>query len=129
MFLAWSITFDSLWKQFDIRFQLILESLRKCRDQAKNWRGQQLAEIEQWRVTRTEEIERRERERCMSNIREAVAWLGVTTDQEDTQTRLLQKAGGQSDSWIIQHPSVVSWLDTASTASLIWLHGKPGGGE
>ena len=139
--IAWKTLFESLWKTFDIRFQLIVESLKKHRDlvdreantlnivESKIWRSQQLAQIQQWQITRAEEVERYERERSTRNVREAIAWLGATTEQEDMQTRLHQKTRGQKDSWIIQHPFIVSWLAMANSALLIWLHGKPGGGK
>ena len=133
--------FESLWKTFDLRFQTILESMKKHRDlvdreantmsitEAKAWRNQQLADIKHWQAIRNEEIERQERERSVSNVRESVAWLGATTEQEDLYVKLVGKTEGQRESWIFQHPIITKWLDPLSDIKSVWLHGKPGGGK
>lgn len=69
------MVFESLWRTFDDRFQVILESMRKHRDlidqeanaidifEAKKWRNDCLDSIQQWRVERTIASEKTERDR------------------------------------------------------------------
>ena len=134
--------FDSLWKTFNLRFQGILENLRKHRDlidaeanaisiaEAKALRGTQLEHIRQWRVDRAYEIDKAERERLASQTREAVAWFGANEGQEDMFGKFSKACDGSNGHWILKEPIVVSWLgQSGRDDSVIWLNGKPGAGE
>lgn len=135
------MVFDSLWKTFDIRFQAILQSLRKHRDlidqeahtisivEAKVWRGQQLEQIRQWRAERVEDLDKAERERLAAQTREAVVWFGAGQEQEDIFARLSGACDSTDGHWALREPMIQSWLDQSRGNQFLWLNGKPGAGE
>lgn len=134
--------FDSLWKTFNLRFQGILENLRKHRDlidaeanatsivEAKAWRSTQLDLIRRLRVDRANEIDKAERERLASQTREAVAWFGANEGQEDIFAKISDACGSSDGHWIFKESVIRSWLGQGGRDdSVIWLNGKPGAGE
>ena len=124
-----------------MRFEFILESLRKHRDlidqeanaidivEAKAWRSKQLEEVQRRRMERAEDLDRMEGERLSRQIREAVAWLGANEEQEDTLAKLLRVHDGKDSHWSLMTPTIVSWIEQGRENSYIWLNGKPGAGE
>ncbi|CAD6567874.1 MAG: hypothetical protein ASARMPRED_001173 [Alectoria sarmentosa] len=125
---AWQMVFDSLWKTFDVRFQAILQSLRKHRDlidqeahtisivEAKVWRGQQLEQIRQWRAERAEDLDKAERERLAAQTREAVVWFGAGQEQEDIFARVL----GACDSKSVICAKVIEYVQDATDSVVIF---------
>lgn len=131
-----------MWKTFQLRFQGILDSLRKHRDlidaeanaidiaEAKAWRSTQMDDIRQWRAERAYDIEKIERERLASQTKEAVAWFGANEGQEDIFVKLSNMCDASNDHWILEDRTVISWLGQGSRDhSVVWLNGKPGAGE
>ena len=139
--LAWKIVFESLWKTFHLRFQGILESLRKHRDlidqeahainiaESKAWRNDQLSQIRQWRTEQDDRIQRVEKERLATNTRDAITWLNVGEDQNDVIAKLLNKYHGTNTHWALEEANVLSWLGKGAESPVLWLNGKPGSGE
>lgn len=135
------LVFDSLWKSFDLRFNGILENLRKHRDlidqeanaisiaEAKTWRNVQLDQIRQWRAERVHDTDKKERERLASYTREAVAWFGAGEDQEDHCNKYSRACDAKNGHWALNEPSIVSWMGQSRDNSVMWLNGKPGAGE
>lgn len=135
------MVFDSLWKSFILRFQGILEGLRKHRDlidaeanvisitEAKSWRSEQIGQINQWRLKQADEIDKAERERLASQTREAVAWLNAGEEQENRLTKLSRASNGTSDHWALKEATVLLWIEQGREPSIVWLNGKPGAGE
>ena len=134
--------FDSLWKTFNLRFQGILENLRKHRDlidaeanainiaEAKALRSTQLDQFRRWRMDRAYEIEKVERERLASQIREVVAWLGANEGQEDTFAKFSKACDASDSHWFLKESFILSWLGQGGRDdSVIWLNGKPGAGQ
>ena len=134
--------FDSLWKTFNLRFQGILENLRKHRDlidaeanainiaEAKVLRSTQLDQFRRWRADQTYEIEKVERERLASQIREVVAWLGANEGQEDTFAKFSKACDASDSHWFLKESFILSWLGQGGhDDSVIWLNGKPGAGQ
>lgn len=138
---AWKLVFDSLWKSFSLRFQGIIESLRKHRDlidaeansisiaEAKTWRSEQIGLIGQWRAKQDAEIDRLERERLTTQTREAVAWLGAGEEQDNKLTKCLKACRAANDHWVLKEPTILLWLGQSRECSVAWLNGKPGAGE
>ncbi|CAD6565730.1 MAG: hypothetical protein ASARMPREDX12_006744 [Alectoria sarmentosa] len=139
---AWKIVFDSLWKTFHLRFQGILENLRKHRDlidaeanaidiaEAKAWRSTQLDHIRQWRADRAYDIDKSERERLASQTREAAAWFGANEGQEDVFAKFSRACDGSESHWIFKDSIVLSWLGQGGRDNpVVWLNGKPGAGK
>ena len=139
--IAWKIVFDSLWKTFESRFQAILQSLRRHRDlideeastinivEARTWRAQQLELIRQWRLERSKDLDRAERERLSAQTREAVVWFGASQEQEDIFARLVRACDSADGHWVLREPMILSWLEQSRDNQFLWLHGKPGAGE
>ena len=134
--------FDSLWKTFNLRFQGILENLKRHRDlidaeanaisiaEAKAYRSTQLDYIRQWRADRAYEIDKTERERLYSQTREALAWLGANEGQEDIYARFSKTCDDSHGHWTLKDPIITSWLGQGGRDdSVVWLNGKPGAGE
>ena len=141
MAIAWKIVFESLWKTFNLRFQSILENLRKHRDlidqeaatidivESKAWRDKHLEQIRQWRIERAHDVDVKEKERLALQIRDTMNWLGASEEQEDTHAKLLRAYESDDAHWILTEPLVVSWLNDGRDCSVLWLNGKPGSGR
>ena len=139
--IAWKMMFDSLWKSFDLRFNMILESMRKHRDlidleanannivEAKLWRTTQLEHITRWRLEVSEATKRAEIERAASHVREASVWLKASQTQEDRLDRLSASVSNASNKWILDQDKISSWMNHDAKYTFVWLHGKPGAGE
>lgn len=138
---AWKMVFDSLWKTFNLRFQGILESLRKHRDlidqeansvdiaEAKAWRRQQLGLINTWRAERAEETDRLERDRQTSATRAAMTWIGAGEEQEDQFAKVLRASNDDHRHWALEEAKFMSWLaEGKDLSTVLWLNGKPGAG-
>ena len=136
---AWAIMFESLWRTFRSRFETILESLRRHRDlidreaaaiditQAKEWRTQQMREIRQWRTERAEHLDKLEKDRLASQVREAIAWFGARDEQDDEFNRVSDAC--TSKHWALDDPKVLLWLEQSRYNTTLWLNGKPGAGR
>ena len=137
---GWKIMFDSLWRSFNLRFEGILESLRKHRDlidqeantmnvvESKIWRDDQFNQFRQWRIAQEEKIERDERVRLANQTREAVAWLNASDDQEDVLIKLLRSCDDNTSHWALSQDTIISWLDESRQSLILWLNGRPGSG-
>ena len=133
--------FESLWKTFNLRFQGILEDMRKHRDlidqeaattdivESKAWRDIHLEQIRQWRVERAQDLERTEKERLASQIRDTMNWLGADEEQEDIYAKLLRAYETNDSHWILKESTVVSWLEDGRDCAVAWINGKPGAGR
>ncbi|KAL8822738.1 MAG: hypothetical protein Q9191_006533, partial [Dirinaria sp. TL-2023a] len=136
---AWMMFFESFWKNFDYRFQRILENLRKHRDlidqeanaidisEAKKWRNDCLESIQQWRMERASAIEKTERERLGTQVREAVAWFGATGEQDEILARISRACGPTH--WTLENEKMKMWLGGSRHNLLLWLDGNPGAGK
>lgn len=138
---AWKIVFESLWKTFNLRFQGILENMRKHRDlidqeaatidivESKAWRDKNLEQIRQWRVERAHDLATKEKERLASQIRETVNWLGASEEQEDIYAKLLRAYETNDTHWIVRESTLLSWSGGGRDCPVVWLNGKPGAGK
>ena len=136
---AWKILFNSFWKSFNLRFQMIVERLRKHRDlidqeahaadivESKVWRTRQIEEMRQWRTERDEYISKVEKDRLNDQVREAATWLCASEEQEDILLRV--SSGCESSHWALSHPQIMSWLGRSGNHQILWLNGNPGAGE
>lgn len=137
--IAWKLLFDSLWKTFKLRFDAILQRLRKHRDlvdkeaqatdiaDSRAWRANQLELMETWRIELDERIGEIERDRWNRQTREAVTWLGASEEHDDILMRI--SSACENSHWAISHPQIVSWLGHDGDAQPIWLNGNPGTGK
>ena len=124
-----------------MRFQAILDSLRKHRDlidqeaniinivEAKAWRSERLEHIRQWRDERAAKLDREEQERIGAQVREAAAWLDTSVEQDDILAKHLRVRADAEPHWILKEPKIVSWLGQARDYPFLWLNGKIGGGK
>ena len=137
---GWKLTFDSLWKSFNLRFEGVLENLRKHRDlvdqeantisivESKVWRNEQLYRIRQARIERDELIETAERLRLADQMRRTVTWLNPSDDQEDVLIKLSRTCDDTTSHWALSEDTVMSWLDKSRDSLVLWLNGRPGSG-
>ena len=95
--------------------------------EAKSFRRDQLENFTRWRADRSEEIDRQEKDRLLSYIREAVAWLNAVDTCDDTLTRLLRHC--DEAHWVFKQPTVLDWLDKGRHQNFLWVNGKPGAGK
>ncbi|KAL8722712.1 MAG: hypothetical protein Q9181_007432, partial [Wetmoreana brouardii] len=135
---AWTILFESIWKNFNFRFHGILENLRKHRDlidqeaatiditESKAWRDRHLEQIRQWRLERAHGLEVKEKERLASQIRETVGWLGASEEQEDIHAKLLRAYESKEAHWLLSESVLLSWIEDGRDCPVVWLNGKPG---
>ena len=138
---AWKILFDSLWKTFNTRFQGILQNLRSHRDlidreanafsivQGKAWRDEQVNQMRQDRTKRDEEIQKIEQQNLAQQVRDAVAWLNASEDQEDLLVKLLKTYDSAEAHWALEESVMKRWLHQGQDSLVVWLNGKPGTGR
>lgn len=140
-FLAWTIIFLSLWKDFQSRFATIIESLKKQRDfvdteaasidivEAKDARARAQYEIERRQKESIEALERSEKNEGITRLRHSVEWLAVDdTAQETEYERMSCRRHEGTCEWIERLSQMRHWLKDDTKHSLLWLSGKPGAG-
>jgi hypothetical protein len=127
---AWHLFFDSLWKDFDSRFNNILERLTRHKNQVTNEAiAIDLVESRQWRAKVQEDLENKEKQRTKTHVHDTMAWLNVTAeDQDNILDQLLSKRLAGTCEWIFRSPKMGSWRDDAHGEPLLWVKGIPGAG-
>jgi hypothetical protein len=127
--LAWHIFFESLWKNFDARFDSILQSLKMSRDLVDQ---EALAiDIVEARASRHRveaDVQEREKRARITQLQGAIAWLAVEGLQEDDLDQLLQNLCASTADWITSNQKVKSWIFDDEGEPILWLKGIPGGG-
>ena len=133
--------FESFWKNFNSRFQGILESLRRHRDlidreaevlniaETKAWRAIQTEQLRQWRSEHIQQLEKDEKIRLAADARETFAWLNPPDGQENQSTKLSRACQSKENHWILRNRHIESWLKDGRENSTFWLSGKPGAGR
>lgn len=123
--------FNSLWKDFDARFNSILESLARHTELVdKEALSISIVEARSWRRQADLDLQKRELDRQAVQFKDAVAWLAVESrTQEDDLDRLSRRRGPGTCDWILQVPRFTSWLSNANDEPVLWLKGIPGAGN
>jgi hypothetical protein len=140
-YIAWSLIFLSLWKDFRSRFDSIVESLQKQRDfvdreaisidivESKESRNRAQEEIQQKQRKDIENLENAEKNRRISHLQHSVAWLTIDeTIQEAELERISSRRHDKTSEWIMKEPRIKAWLKDDTQNMLLWLNGKPGAG-
>jgi hypothetical protein len=141
VFIAWSLIFLSLWKDFRGRFDSIVESLKKQRDfvdgeaisigivESKESRNRAQEEIQERQRKDRERLEDAEKHTRISHLQHSVAWLNVDeTIQEAKLERISSRRHDKTCEWITKGTRMKAWLKNDVQNVLLWLNGKPGAG-
>lgn len=140
--IGWHITFLSLWKDFETRFEIIIDFLQTqedflCRDatsfstvEATESRTKSQDEI-QWTGRRKQElVEETERNRKRSQLQDSISWLSADEElQQATYGRIFRSRYGNTCEWILYTQQWKDWIEDDSKSSCLWLNGKPGSGK
>jgi hypothetical protein len=129
---GWKHLFDASWRSFGARFNVILQKLARGRDLLdREANSLDMVEARAFRQNVLEDIERREKDRQVWQMRDTLAWLdlkGQDREQEELfESRSKARKSGTCE-WILQNSKVRSWLDVEDQRPLLWLRGKPGSG-
>jgi hypothetical protein len=140
-YIAWSLIFLSLWKDFRSRFDSIVESLKKQRDfvdreaisidivESKKSRNRAQEEIQQRQRKDMENLELSEKNTRISHLQHSLAWLTVDeTIQEAELERISRRRHDKTCEWITKESRMKAWLKDDAQNMLLWLNGKPGAG-
>jgi transposase len=130
-----------LWKDFQSRFDNIIESLKKQRDfvdmeaasldivEAKDSRARLQYEIERRKKESNEALERNEKNERIARLQHSVEWLSVDdTVQETEYERMSRRRHDGTCEWIYRVVQMNNWLKNDTKHPLLWLSGKPGAG-
>jgi hypothetical protein len=122
---AWHIFFDSLWKDFGVRFLGILESLERHRDLVDQEASSiAIIEAKRWQVLQKDDIDRRESERRDRQLQDCISWLMVNDHiQEDDLERISQRRQVGTCEWILSSVHLRSWVENQNEEPVLWLKG------
>jgi hypothetical protein len=128
---AWKVIFDSLWKSFGNRFDAILTDLARHRDLVdREAVSIDIVEAQATRKQAQEELDRQEKRRRATELREVTAWLALKDqDQEDDLDRIATKCQPGTCDWILNHSKARPWVNGEARKSVLWLTGIPGSGK
>jgi hypothetical protein len=133
IYAGWKRLFDASWKNFDAQFNGILQNLARNRDLVDREAASfEILEAKESRRKLMEDIERREKEVRDWHLREVFAWLdldGRDREQDDLLDRYVNTREEGTCEWVLEHPTVQTWLDEEDPRLFLWLKGKPGSGE
>jgi hypothetical protein len=131
--IAWQVLFDSLWKDFNSRFNSIIESLTRHRDLVdKEATSIDIAEARVWRVHAQEELEDRERDRRIQQLNRTIDWLrvdGAFHSPEDDLYRFSRSRLSGTSKWILRDKILVNWRKDDEHHPVMWMKGIPGAGK
>lgn len=127
---AWKLLFDSLWKDFELRFDSILDRLSQHRDLIdKEAVSFDIVQASRNRRKIDEELEKTEQERSNSHLQAVLSWLCVDDrQQEDDLWHLNQKRYPDTCQWLLETSKYQTWLSEHSQSPVVWLQGIPGSG-
>jgi hypothetical protein len=124
--------FRSAWKDFNTRFQHILDDLSRHKQLVE--RQASLIEYQEAQAERAnvrnsfailEEAERKNRYLAVVN------WLSATDailDQE--ASKAMRSEDPSAGRWVFEESRMKAWMDPAnSVVPLLWMNGKPGAGR
>ncbi|PQE30167.1 hypothetical protein CJF32_00003620 [Rutstroemia sp. NJR-2017a WRK4] len=136
---AWRIIFLSFWKDFESRFDAIIDSLKKQRDfvdlEAASFdivEGKESRMIIQDEMRRShkrdlEMVEEKEKNARISQLQQSIAWLPMdATAQETEYERTSKRRHDRTCEWMMNEPQFKSWLNDDGKRPCLWLDGKPG---
>jgi hypothetical protein len=70
-----------------------------------------------------------EKDRKIAQLQHAIAWLAVDDKaQENEFERISRRRHDETCEWVIQEPSMKSWMKADIRHQILWLSGKPGAG-
>lgn len=133
--------FLSLWRDFQSRFEGIIEALKKQRDfvdtealsidilEAKEARIRIQQDIMYRQKQATYVLEQIERNTRNDQLRHSIQWLSVDEEtQEDNLARHSQQRHDETCQWIMRDPKMIPWIQDDKKHPVMWLNGKPGAG-
>ncbi|KAG4441376.1 hypothetical protein IFR05_003133 [Cadophora sp. M221] len=128
---AWHIFFDSLWKDFGVRFLGILENLERHRDLVdREASAIAIIEAKKWRAKQQDNLERLEDERRDRQLQDCVSWLAIDDrGQEDALEKLSQRRQAGTCDWILKSLQLRTWVENQDAEPVLWLKGIPGAGK
>ncbi|TVY35124.1 Vegetative incompatibility protein [Lachnellula occidentalis] len=139
---AWPLIFLSLWKDFQSRFEGIIDSLKSQRDfvdteaasidilEAKEFRTRVQYDIVQKQKHLAGLVEQNEGSARIAQLRHSIEWLAVDDKtQEDNILRISHRRHDETCQWVMKDPHMMAWIKNDSNHQVLWLNGKPGSGK
>jgi hypothetical protein len=128
---AWHVFFDTLWKDFGVRFLGILENLERHRDLVdKEASAIAIIEAKKWRVQQQDDIDRIEGERRDRQFQDCISWLAIDDrSQEDALHKLSQRRQEGTCEWVLTSSQLRMWVEDQHEEPVLWLKGIPGAGK
>ena len=129
---TWRQIFRSVWKDFNSRFEHILQDLRRHKDliesQATALHFQQYQVDRQMFFEKLNHLETAERKRNYSEVLQWFLGANALLDHEDICK--VRQEFPNSGAWLLKHPDYSSWKeDSVPRVSTLWLSGIPGAGK
>jgi hypothetical protein len=125
------VFFDSLWKDFGVRFLGVLENLARHRDLVDREASSiAIIEAKKWRALQKDDIDRREIERRDQRLQDCISWLAIhDRSQEDDLDRLSQRRQSGTCEWVLSSAHLRTWVENQNEEPVLWLKGIPGAGR
>ncbi|RFU29393.1 hypothetical protein B7463_g6916, partial [Scytalidium lignicola] len=130
---SWQVLFDSLWRDFNSRFNSIIESITRHRDLVdKEATSIDIAEARVWRVRAQEEVEEREHDKRIQQLNRTIDWLRIDGDfhiPDDDLYRFSKSCLSGTCKWILRDKILVNWRKDDEHHPVMWMKGIPGAGK
>lgn len=93
IYIEWQVVFDALWKDFESRFNSIIERLGRHKQLLMNAAITiDVTEARSWRMQQQKDLKEREKIRKGIQLRDSIGWLHVEDElQEDEVDKLSQR--------------------------------------
>ena len=131
-FRTWRQVFGSIWKNFNTRFQHILEDLRRHKQliesQATALHFRQYNADRQLIIENLQHLEDAESDRRYLGLLQWLMPVGIRSDHEAITE--VWREFPRSGEWIFRNPKYSTWrTDDVPRSPILWLRGIPGAGK
>ena len=131
MNLGWKRFFASFWKNFETRFQSILDSLNRHKDLIESetstltlFEAQRTRELAEGHL---QDLEQTEKRKQLSVVLEK---LEAPKYQTDHQTALEDRYDSRSGNWVFKDDTFLDWIEARSSLDpVLYINGIPGAGR
>ncbi|KAH6702884.1 hypothetical protein BKA61DRAFT_619706 [Leptodontidium sp. MPI-SDFR-AT-0119] len=129
---TWKQLFRSAWKDFESRFQHLVDNLQNHKQLIESHAG--IVQIQETQVERAyvrKQLSMIEEARNQQRRLDVVTWLcavdPILDHEAAVNTRVMYPSSGK---WLLQDNKMKSWLDHKNASSpLLWMNGIPGAGK
>jgi hypothetical protein len=128
---SWQVFFDSLWKDFQARFNGILKRLVYHRDLLmKEAVVIDIVNAHEFRLKASQDVIAQEKKTRALHLHDSLSWLKIATEEHDDELeRLSERRQEGTCEWVFRNPLFQTWKDDVHGDPVLWVKGIPGAGS